>query len=57
MLVECFIPKLNLGQNLSQKARQTGRLIDKFFDTINGVCKFFLSVKCATSLLALLAEA
>ena len=28
---------------------------DKFFDTINGVCGFFLSVKFTTSLLASLA--
>ena len=31
------------------------RQTDKFFDTIYGVCGFFLSVKFATSLLASLA--
>ena len=31
------------------------RQTDKFFDTINGICGFFLSVKFATSLLASLA--
>ena len=34
---------------------QTDRQTDKFFDTIHGVCGFFLSVKFATSLLASLA--
>ena len=35
--------------------RQTDRQTDKFWDTIYGVCGFFLSAKFATSLLAWLA--
>ena len=45
------ICKHNWDQSLPQTDRQT----EKFFDTIYGVCRFFLSFKFASSLLASLA--